>query len=118
MNVYVPLLITLILTALLSSLFFVLPMFFRPKRRVNAVKGEAFECGEEPMSVPEGLFSIKFYLVAIFFIVFDIGIMFLFPWAVIFRELGSFGLWAILIYLAIFMFGFLYIWRKGGLRWD
>ena len=118
MTTYVPLLVTLILVAALTSLFFLLPMLLRPKRRMTEVKGQPFECGEEPISVPEGLFSIKFYLVAIFFIIFDIGIMFLFPWAVIFREMGRIGFWAILIYLSIFMFGFIYIWRKGGLQWD
>ena len=87
-------------------------------RRISAVKLESFECGKVPIALPEGRFAIKFSTTAIFFIIFDIELMFVFPWTVVFRDLGLYGFVTMLVYLGILMLGLLYIWRKGGLEWD
>jgi NADH-quinone oxidoreductase subunit A len=94
-----------------------LPSVLGP-RRLSAVKAESFECGKAPIAPPEGRFAIKFSTTAIFFIIFDIELMFVFPWAVVYRGLGVFGFLEMVVYLGILMLGLLYIWRKGGLRWE
>ncbi|MFQ5897650.1 MAG: NADH-quinone oxidoreductase subunit A [Candidatus Methylomirabilia bacterium] len=93
-----------------------IPSLIAP-RRPTPIKLEPFECGETPFSLPEGRFAIKFSTIAIFFIIFDIELMFIFPWTVLVGELGWYGIAAILFYLGILMLGFLYIWQKGGLEW-
>ena len=87
-------------------------------RRLTAVKTQPFECGKDPIAVAEGKFAIKFSTVAIFFILIDIELIFVWPWAVLYRRLGWFGFAEMLVFLGILMFGFLYIWRKGGLEWE
>ena len=94
-----------------------LPSVLGP-RRLSAVKLESFECGKAPIALPEGRFAIKFSTTAIFFIIFDIELMFVFPWTVAYRALGLYGFVTMLVYLGILMLGLLYIWRKGGLLWD
>ena len=94
-----------------------LPTLLAP-RRVTAVKAQPFECGKDPLALPEGRFAIKFSTVAIFFIIFDIEVMLIFPWAVQVRPLGWPGYLAMLVFLGILMLGFLYMWKKGGLQWD
>ena len=86
--------------------------------RPNAVKLSAYECGNDPVRLPRGeRFSVKFYVVAMLFIIFDIEIIFLFPWAVSFRSLGLFGLVEMVIFIGLVFVAYLYIWRKGGLDW-
>src|SRR5438093_9414010 len=94
-----------------------LPTVLGP-RRLSPVKLESFECGKAPIALPEGRFAIKFSTTAIFFIIFDIELMFVFPWTVAYRALGLHGFVAMVVYLGILMVGLLYIWRKGGLQWD
>ncbi|MGH2651647.1 MAG: NADH-quinone oxidoreductase subunit A [Actinomycetota bacterium] len=96
-----------------------LPTVLGP-RRLSPVKLESFECGKAPVALPEGRFAIKFSTTAIFFIVFDIELMFVFPWTVVYRsfEPRIFGFLEMVVYLGILMLGLLYIWRKGGLEWD
>jgi NADH-quinone oxidoreductase subunit A len=94
-----------------------LPTVLGP-RRLSAVKLEPFECGKAPIAVSEGRFAIKFSTTAIFFIIFDIEMMFVFPWTVVYRQLGVFGFVEMLVFLGILMLGLLYIWRKGGLEWE
>jgi NADH-quinone oxidoreductase subunit A len=94
-----------------------LPTVLGP-RRLTPVKLEAFECGKAPIALPQGRFAIKFSATAIFFILFDIELMFIFPWAVTFQSLGVFGLVQMLVFLAILGLGLLYVWRKGGLAWE
>ena len=114
---YVPILMVFGFAALVAGAMLWIPSLLAPKR-LNAVKLEPFECGKDPMALPEGRFAIKFSTVAILFIIFDIELMFVFPWAVLFRSLGWFGFIEMLIFLGILMLGFLYIWKKGGLEWD
>ena len=89
-------------------------------RRYNRAKLEAYECGIEPTphAVGGGRFPIKYYLVAMTFIIFDIEVVFLFPWAVAFHELAMFGLIAMLTFLALITVPFVYEWRRGGFEWD
>ena len=81
-------------------------------------KMSTYESGMEPVKTARERFSVKFYLVAMLFILFDIEIVFMYPWAVKFRELGVFGLVEMLVFIAVLLVGFLYIWRKGALKWQ
>jgi NADH-quinone oxidoreductase subunit A len=94
-----------------------LPALLAP-RRLSPVKAEPFECGKDPVHVSEGKFAIKFSTIAIFFILIDIELLFIWPWAMLYRSLGWFGFVEMLVFLGVLMVGFLYIWRKGGLTWD
>ncbi|MBI3457837.1 MAG: NADH-quinone oxidoreductase subunit A [Candidatus Rokubacteria bacterium] len=114
---YVPILMVFAICAGVAGLLVWLPTVLGP-RRLSPVKLETFECGKVPIALPEGRFAIKFANTAIFFIIFDIELMFVFPWAVVYRELGLFGFLEMLVYLGILMLGLFYIWRKGGLAWD
>ncbi len=90
---------------------------FRP-HRPNPVKLSAYECGNDPVRLPHGeRFSVKFYVVAMLFIIFDIEIIFLFPWAVRFRQLGVFGLVEMAFFIGLVFVAYVYIWRSGGLDW-
>ncbi len=89
-------------------------------RRYNRAKTETYECGVEPtpQATDGGKFSLKFYMTAMLFIVFDIEIVFLYPWAVSFGALGWFGLGASMLFLLLITIPFVYEWRRGGLEWD
>ncbi len=89
---------------------------FGPKRP-NPVKSQPFECGREPITVPEGRLPVHFYVVAMLFVVFDVELVFLFPWAVLARELGWFGLFEMGFFLVIVVAGFIYAWKQGALDW-
>ncbi len=88
------------------------------KKKPSTVKSEPFECGKSPLSVPGGKFAIKFYLTAILFILFDVELVFLYPWAVIYRKLGMVGLVEMGIFLGILMVGYVYAWDNGALKWQ
>ena len=81
-------------------------------------KVSAYECGFKAFDDARMKFDVRFYLVALLFIIFDLEVAFLFPWAVAFREAGAFGFWAVMVFLAILTIGFVYEWRKGALEWD
>ena len=90
----------------------------RPNRP-NPVKLSAYECGNDPVRLPRGeRFSVKFYVVAMLFIIFDIETIFLFPWAVAFRGLGLFGLGEMAVFIGLVFVAYIYVWRKGGLEWS
>jgi NADH-quinone oxidoreductase subunit A len=114
---YVPILMVFAICAGVAGLLAWLPSVLGP-RRLTPVKLETFECGKVPIALPEGRFAIKFSTTAIFFIIFDIELMFVFPWTVVYGELRVFGFVEMLAYLGILMLGLLYVWRKGGLEWD
>ncbi len=114
---YVPIVMVFAFSALVAGALIWIPHLIAP-RRLSAVKLQPFECGKDPIEVAEGRFAIKFSTVAIFFILIDIELVFVWPWAVLYRKLGWFGFVEMLVFLAILMFGFLYIWRKGGLEWE
>jgi NADH-quinone oxidoreductase subunit A len=86
--------------------------------RPNTEKSTIYECGEEPIGNPWIKFNIRFYTVALIFLIFDVEVVFLFPWAVIYKELGLFAFVEMVIFLAILILGFAYAWAKGDLEWD
>ena len=113
---YIPVLAMLVLAALVPAIFLGVSWLFGP-RRPSAVKSEPFECGNVSSGPAWGRFSVKFYLTAILFIVFDIEVVFLYPWALLFRRLGVFGLVEMMIFIFVLLLGLVYAWRKGVLRW-
>ena len=88
-----------------------------PKREF-ADKMEPFECGESQLVSPHQRFSVKFYLVAVLFVLFDIEAVFFFPWAILFKQLGMFGFIEMFLFIIILGVGLLYVWRRGGLDWE
>lgn len=92
----------------------------RPIRphRPNTEKSTIYECGEEPVGNPWIRFNIRFYTVALIFLIFEVEIVFLFPWAVIYKDLGLFAFIEMLIFLLILILGYVYAWAKGDLEWD
>jgi NADH-quinone oxidoreductase subunit A len=113
---YLPILIFLAIATGLAFIMVVLP-FIIALRRPDKEKNSAYECGFEAFSNARGKFDVRFYLVAILFIIFDLEIAFLFPWAVSLGTIGVFGFWSMMIFLAILTIGFIYEWKKGALEW-
>jgi NADH-quinone oxidoreductase subunit A len=99
------------------AFIFVLVARFLGPRNPNAKKTEIYECGMPPIGSARQRFSVKFYIVAMLFILFDIEVAFLYPWACLFRELGLFGLIEMAIFVFILLVGLVYVWRKGALEW-
>jgi NADH-quinone oxidoreductase subunit A len=114
---YTPILMVFALCAAVAGALLFIPSLIAPRRR-TPIKSEPFECGKDPIEVSEGRFAIKFSTVAIFFILIDIELLFIWPWAMLYRRLGWFGFAEMLVFLGILMLGFFYIWRKGGLEWE
>lgn len=119
MNPYVPLLMMMGLATVLAVGGVVASAVLGP-RRYNRAKLEAYECGIQPTphAAGGGRFPVKYYLVAMTFIVFDIEVVFLYPWAVSFTALGLFGTVAMMAFLVLITVPFVYEWRRGGLEWD
>ncbi len=115
MEQYVPVLIALILGGLVATVMVFASTILGPQKR-TAVKDEPFECGNPPSGSAWGRFSVKFYLAAILFIVFDIEVVFLYPWAVVFRQLGLFGFVEMLVFVLILAVGLVYVIKKGALE--
>jgi NADH-quinone oxidoreductase subunit A len=87
------------------------------ERKPTRAKMAPYESGMTPVGDARGRFSVQFYLVAMLFILFDVEAVFLYPWAVILRDLGHFGLWEMFVYIGIVLVGFFYVWKKGVLEW-
>ena len=113
---YLPLLIHFFLVGVLATAI-VLLSWLVGYRRPTRAKLSPYECGMTPMGDARERFSVKFYLVGMLFILFDVEAVFLYPWAVILRELKMFGFWEMLVYILIVLVGFFYIWKKGVLDW-
>ncbi|PYS39803.1 MAG: NADH-quinone oxidoreductase subunit A [Acidobacteria bacterium] len=116
MSEYIGIAVSFVLAGGITALMVVLSSTLG-KKNPTAVKLAPFECGEEPLSQPVGRFAIKFYLVGILFILFDVELVFLYPWAVVYHTLGIPGLVEIGIFLGILMVGFVYAWDNGALEW-
>ncbi len=114
---YLPILIFLGVATGLSLLLMTLGFLFGP-RKPDAEKLSAYECGFEPFEDSRIKFDVRYYLVAILFIVFDLEIAFLFPWAVSLNKIGVLGIAAVGVFLLILVVGFVYEWKKGALEWD
>ncbi|KAA0081912.1 NADH-quinone oxidoreductase subunit A [Mycolicibacterium sp. P9-64] len=119
MDLYAPLLVLGVIAAGFAVGSVVMALVIGP-RRYNRAKLEAYECGIEPasQSMRTGRFPIKFYVTAMLFIVFDIEIVFLYPWAVSFDSLGVFALVEMLLFMLTVFVAYVYVWRRGGLTWD
>ena len=117
MSEYLGLLVALVMAAAVAGSFLLFSSLFGPKNP-SAVKSAPFECGKEPFSLPGGRFSVKFYLTAMLFILFDVEVVFLFPWAVVCRSLGARGLVEMAAFLGVLMVGFFYVWDNGALEWQ
>ena len=118
MGLYLPILILGLLAAAFAAFSIIAGSLAGPKRW-NRAKLESYECGIEPTRQPQGIrFPVKYYLTAMLFIVFDIEIVFLYPWAVYFDKLGVFGLVEMVTFIAAVLVVYVYVWRRGGLDWD
>src|SRR2546422_11569647 len=117
MTEYLGIIVAFLIAGGFAGLNVVLAQILGPKRP-SAVKSEPFECGQVPLSLPIGRLSVKFYLTAILFILFDVELVFLYPWAVVYRALGGRGLAAMGIFLVILMVGFFDAWNNGALDGD
>ena len=114
---YLPILIFLIFAIIFSFGAFFLSILVG-KKSPYYEKNSTYECSFEPFDETRGKFEVKFYLVAILFIIFDLEIIFLFPWAVAFKEIGIFGFWSMIFFLFVLTVGFIYEWLKGALDWN
>jgi len=101
----------------LCALLLGVPKLLAPKFPSEA-KSKPFECGKEPFMLPGGNMPVHFYIVAMLFIVFDVEMVFLFPWAVLFRKLGIFGLWEMGVFMGFVVLGFVYVLKKRALEWE
>ena len=114
---YLPILIFIGLASALA-LVMILASLVAGARRPDAEKDSAYECGFEPFEDARMRFDVRFYLVAILFIIFDLEVAFLFPWAVALGDIGVFGFWSMVVFLLILTVGFVYEWKKGALEWE
>ena len=105
-----------ILATGVSSLF----IFFSERlgpRKPNPAKAEPYECGEKPFELPAGRHAVKFYLAGMLFVLFDVELIFFFPWAVVYRTLGLAAFFPMLFFMALLGLGFAYVWKNGALEW-
>lgn len=114
---YFPLLVIFALAAIVVLLLLLVAWKIGPKS-INPAKAEPFESGNPPRGDARIRFSVKFYLIAMLFLIFDLEVVFLYPWAIYFRQLGVFGLVQMGIFLLILTIGYIYVWKKGALDWD
>ena len=114
---YIAIIFAFLFTLALAALLLTIPKLLSPKVP-SEIKSKPFECGKEPFSLPGGQMPVHFYIVAMLFIVFDVELVFLFPWAVMFRQLGVFGLLEMAVFLGFVVLGFTYVWKKRALEWE
>jgi NADH-quinone oxidoreductase subunit A len=114
---YVGIAVTFVLAAGIAGLMLLLASTLG-KKHPTPVKMSPFECGKEPFALPKGKLAVKYYLTAILFILFDVELVFLYPWAVVYRGLGLAGFVEAMIFLGILMAGFVYAWDNGALEWQ
>ncbi len=114
---YLPLVVFISVGLLIAGALLVAP-FLVAVNNPDPEKVSAYECGFEAFDDARMKFDIRFYLICLLFIIFDLEIAFLFPWAVAFGDIGLFGFWSMMIFLAVLTIGFAYEWRKGALEWD
>jgi NADH-quinone oxidoreductase subunit A len=114
---YFPIILFLGLSGILAIVLMVLPMILAPSKP-DPEKLSAYECGFNAFDDARMKFDVRFYLVAILFIIFDLEVTFLFPWAITLKETGVFGFWSMMVFLGILTIGFIYEWKKGALEWE
>ncbi len=116
LGVYIPILIFIVVAALIPVLALTLGRLLRPFRPDQSKLGP-YECGVEPEGDARERFSVRFYIIAILFVIFDVETIFLFPWAVNYDRLALFGFIEMLVFLGILIVGYFYVWKKGALEW-
>ena len=114
---YLSILIFMCVTLIMGSVLIILGKLLGPSRP-DAEKNSPYECGFEAFEDSRMKFDVRYYLVAILFIIFDLEIAFLFPWAIVLDQIGTFGLLAMAVFLAVLVIGFIYEWKKGALEWE
>ncbi len=114
---YFPVLVFMLIGLAAGILFLALGTLLGPKRHY-AEKDAPFECGFEAFENARMKFDVRYYLVAILFILFDLEVAFMIPWAVVFKDLGMVGFWPMLVFIAVLGIGFVYEWKKGALEWE
>ncbi len=117
MNPYISALALMLVAVVITVAILLLAELIGPKIKFRD-KQAPFECGEDQIVSPKLRFSVKFYIVALVFVLFDIEAVFLYPWAVLYRQLGLFGLIEMLIFIAVLGVGLVYVWKKGALEWE
>jgi NADH-quinone oxidoreductase subunit A len=117
LQTYFPLVVFIGIAFVISAALLISPFLIAPSRP-DPEKLSTYECGFEAFDDARMKFDVRFYLVSLLFIIFDLEVAFLFPWAVSFKAAGSFGFWAMMVFLAVLTIGFVYEWRKGALEWD
>jgi len=114
---YIPLLVFIIIAALISGALLIAP-FLLAYRAPDTEKLSPYECGFPPFDDARMRFDARFYLVSLLFIIFDLEVAFLFPWAVALKGIGAFGFWSMIAFLGVLTVGFIYEWCKGALEWE
>ena len=114
---YLPLVIFMALAFIIGLALLIAP-FFVAYKSPDPEKLSAYECGFNAFDDARMKFDVRFYLVAILFIIFDLEVTFLFPWAIVYGELGVYGFWSMMLFLAVLTIGFIYEWKKGALEWN
>jgi NADH-quinone oxidoreductase subunit A len=114
---YLPIVIFLCIASVLSLVMIIIPTIFAT-HKPDKEKISPYECGFEPFQDARMEFDVRFYLVAILFIIFDLEVIFLFPWAITLGKIGALGFWSMMIFLGLLTIGFIYEWKKGALEWE
>ncbi len=118
LGAFAPILVLLVVAAAFAVLSIVVSAWLAP-RRPSRAKSSPYESGMEPGRLPKGeRYPVKFYLTAMLFVVFDVEVVFLYPWAVVFRQLRVFGLAEMAVFLGLVVIAYVYDWKRGGLEWD
>ena len=116
-EIWLPIVVTFVVAGVIAGVMVTINQIVGPKRP-SKVKGEPFECGNPPSGSAWGRFTVHFYLTALLFLVFDVEVVFLYPWAVELRKLGMFGFVEALVFIAILTVGLIYAWQRGALDWN
>ena len=114
---YFPVLVFMAIAAVIATVMVALPVMVAPSKP-DAEKLSAYECGFDSFGDARGKFDVRFYLVSILFIIFDLEVAFLFPWAVALKTIGTYGFWSMMGFLGVLTVGFIYEWKKGALEWE
>ena len=114
---YFPILVFMGIAVGLALIMLIAPMIVT-RQKPDAEKNSPYECGFDPFDDARTKFDVRFYLVAILFIIFDLEVAFLFPWAVSLKEIGVAGFWSMMAFLTVLTIGFIYEWKKGALEWE
>ena len=117
LQAYLPLAIFVGLAFVISAALLIAPFFIAPNNP-DPEKVSAYECGFAAFDDARMKFDVRFYLVSLLFIIFDLEVAFLFPWAAAFKDVGVYGFWSMMLFLGVLTVGFIYEWKKGALEWD